>query len=136
MYLRGVISFQNKQCTKNIQSFHSARTEIMQWSRSLIQGRNLLFPSPRTTNPTLKLKEINRIPLSLVCWQAFQRSRHEGKGHGRSRWKAREVGLSLGLVTAFCWDMNREKNINEREFLLAAMVGNISRMEVICLMII
>lgn len=129
VYLRGVISFQNKQCTKNIQSFHSARTEIMQWSRSLTQGRNLVFPSPRTTNHTLKLKEINRIPLSLVCWQAFQRSRHEGKGHGRSRWKAREVGLSLGLVTAFCWDMNREKNINEREFLLAAMVGNISRME-------
>lgn len=140
VYLRGAISFQSKQCTKNIQSFHLARPEIMQCSRSFIPRRNLLFPSTRTTNHVLELKEKNRVPLSVMCWQAFQRSRHEGKGHWRSRWKSRGMDAplpaTLGLVTAFCWDMNREKNVNEREFLLAAMVGNIPRMEVICHMII
>lgn len=133
-YLKGIISFQNIQCTRNILSSHSTRTEIMQYSRSFIPRRNLLLPFARTVNHTLELKKINRVPLSFVCWQAFQRSRREGKGHWRSRWKSRETDASLpvtlGLVTAFCWDMTREKHVNEREFLLAAMVGNIPRMEV------
>ncbi|KAG7174443.1 Caseinolytic peptidase B protein-like [Homarus americanus] len=39
----------------------------------------------------------------------------------KSKWKERGPPMSVAVVTAFCWELNREQKINEREFLLAAM---------------
>ncbi|XP_045582352.2 mitochondrial disaggregase [Procambarus clarkii] len=50
-----------------------------------------------------------------------------------SKWKRRGTSgpgpVCLALMVAACWDMNREQKINEREFILAAMVGNTERMK-------
>lgn len=53
----------------------------------------------------------------------------------RKKFKWKNAGIdgsapvSLAVMVAACWDMNRERKVNEREFLLAAMVGNIERMK-------
>lgn len=54
-----------------------------------------------------------------------------GGGDGGSRGRAWIFHpFSLSLLLAACWNGPTERNVNEREFLLAAMVGNIERMEV------
>lgn len=60
------------------------------------------------------------------------RSRRDGSGGGDgSRRKAwRSYPFCLGLLLAACWNGPNEQKIKEREFLLAAMVGNIERMQV------
>ncbi|XP_068241954.1 mitochondrial disaggregase-like isoform X1 [Palaemon carinicauda] len=45
------------------------------------------------------------------------------------RAQASFVYAKLGLITAACLDINRKKQIEEREFLLAAMVGNVDRLK-------
>lgn len=60
------------------------------------------------------------------------RSRRDSSGDGddsrREAWRG--YPFSLGLLLAACWNGPNEQKVNEREFLLAAMVGNIERMQV------
>ena len=67
------------------------------------------------------------------CLSVPKLSEQYKKWHSTSGPHSSTVGLlpiSLGFMTAFCWDINREKKVQEREFLLAAMVGNIDRLKV------
>lgn len=59
------------------------------------------------------------------------RSRRDssGDGDGSRREAWRGYPFSLGLLLAACWSGPNEQKVNEREFLLAAMVGNIERMQ-------
>ncbi|KAG0713132.1 Caseinolytic peptidase B [Chionoecetes opilio] len=45
------------------------------------------------------------------------------------RHRASGTPLTLALVLAYCWHGTSDAKVNEREFLLAAMVGNMERMQ-------
>lgn len=71
--------------------------------------------------------------VGILSREGFEenRKKSEWRSSGpRSEFPSRSVPV-LGLVVAYAyWDGNREQKINEREFLLAAMVGNVERMQV------
>lgn len=91
------------------------------------QGNAPTFYSPDTLP---KMIYINPVHTRNINTGAAEEGRREGKDGGRNTgtgWHS--YPFSLALLLAACWNGTSEQKINEREFLLAAMVGNIERMK-------
>ena len=77
------------------------------------------------------------IPTLKICLQTYQdffltspKTYNEKHGNSNYGYCGQLPIASLGILFASCYDNSREKMLKERDFILAAMVGNVERLKV------